>query len=395
MNTTPDPRRGVPSASTMSRLIACHASFHMEQAAPAETESNDEAASGTRIHSVLAHKADASTLNAAEIETLEMCLDQRQQLLTEWNEGNPMLTPDVTLLETRLGLTSSLQVMPVTPESKERFIFTGEPDLVCIKGERAIIIDYKTGRGNTAKALENPQLASLTVLVWMAYPQVKTVRVCIVQPWAGKPTISDYSTNALTLAKSWLLETLRQVSEATPQDTKAGEHCQWCRAKAGCEAFKLAALKEIEVVQPMTLAGMEPETQSKALFARAMELPAPSLAGAVKGLSMVKRYVAAIEGAAKARAAEDAEFQQYFTLREKKGRRSICDVQAVFRRCTEHGVTPEQFTAICSATLGDLKDLLRTATGEKGKSLDAITEGVLEGACEVGKGSLELVEVEV
>lgn len=365
----------------------------MEKHAPPD-EGNEDAASGTRIHAVLAYEADVSTLNATEEETLEMCLRDNKQVIADWVGYDGHAVPDKCMLETRLGLTPEGTVEIATKEGK--YIFTGQADAILIKGSRALVIDYKTGRNETTKAIDNPQLAALAVLVWMFSNQrVTSIRVAIIQPWAGKPSICDYGENALKLAKSWLIETLRAAAASTPDDARTGDHCHYCRAKVACQAYKTAALNQIEIVQPMTIAGMDDETQRKALFARAMELPAPSLAGAVKGLSMVKRYVAAIEGAARMRAADDAEFQRHYTLREKRGRRTITDVQKVFVQCSKHGVTAEQFTAACSVPMGDIKDLLRAATGEKGKNLDALTDAVLEGAVEFGKPTFELTEVEV
>ena len=127
------------------------------------------------------------------------------------------------------------------------------------------------------------------------------------------------------------------------------------------------------------------------MWARALDLPAARLAAAMNGLAMVKRYVATIEGVAKARAENDPEFQQFFTLREKKGRRSIMDVTKVFNACAEHGVTADDFTNHCSIGLGDVKELLRNATHAKGKALDKLHDEVLTGAVEIGKGSVELV----
>lgn len=385
-----DQRRGVPSASGMDRLMNCPASFEMERHAPPEVE-NEDAASGTRIHAVLALQASADILNSDELETCDMCNAQSMRVIADWNGSDGMVTPDQTIYERRLGLTAFGRAMEVAPDSTADFIFTGQADLILVKGNRALVIDYKTGRGDTPLAVDNPQLASLAVLVWLAFPRVEDIRVAIVQPWSGKPTIADYGSNALATAKGWLLATLNEAALAMPSDAKAGDWCKWCKAKAGCAAFKAAALSHVEVLNPMTIAGMDDETQRKALFARAMDLSPEALAATVRGLGMVKRFVAAIDGAARERAREDAEFQRYFALREKKGRRSITDVGKVFSACHSRGVTAEDFTALCSIGLGDVKDALRKATGAKGKALDAINDEVLAGAVEVGKPTFELV----
>jgi len=82
MSTQPDQRRGVPSASGMERLVNCPASFEMEYHAP-DTESAD-AASGTRIHAVLAGQSGEDTLSADEMETCEMCAEQMKNLLCDF-----------------------------------------------------------------------------------------------------------------------------------------------------------------------------------------------------------------------------------------------------------------------------------------------------------------------
>lgn len=386
----PDQRRGVPSASGMERLVNCPASFDMERHAP-DTESAD-AASGTRIHAVLALEASADTLTADEAETCEMCAAQATQVIEAWNESTGMVTPDQTLREQRLGMTALSRVLDVTPESKADFVFTGQADLILVKYDRALVIDYKTGRGDTATALDNAQLAGLAVLVAGRY-NVQSVRVAIVQPWAGKPTVADYDANALALAKSWLLSAIHESAHSTPEDARAGDHCKWCKAKHVCEAYKQAALQVVEVIDPMTIAGMDNETQRKAMFARAMEMPAERLAATMRGLGMVKRFIAAIEGAARMRAAEDQAFQQFYTLKEKNGRRSISNVQLVAGRAFKHGVSVEDFTSFCSISLSATKDLLKKASGAKGKALDAIFDEVIDGATESGKPVMELMEV--
>ena len=76
MNT--DPRRGLPSASAMDRLEACPASFHASKRLP--DSSSEDAESGTRIHKALG-TGDTSELSPDELDTFEMCLDQRQQIV--------------------------------------------------------------------------------------------------------------------------------------------------------------------------------------------------------------------------------------------------------------------------------------------------------------------------
>ena len=383
---TPDQRRGVPSASGMDRVVNCPASWHMEQFAPQEQE-NPDATSGTRIHDALAGFLDIDSLTGAEQETFSMCHEQAQSVIAEWG------TETGRSVELRLGLTAFGMVLEVTPQQTADFVFTGQADLIITDDQgRALIVDYKTGRGDYADAVDNTQLASLAVLV-AGYTSCDQVRVAIIQPWAGKPTICDYSPDALFTAKSWLQNALSDCESASVEDARAGDWCKWCKAKVSCPAFKEKVLQSIEVIDPMSIAGLDDKTQRAAMFARAMEMPAATLAGAKRGLHMVKWYLDAIEGAAKERARNDADFQRFYTLREKKGRRSIEDVLKVYQNCSVHGVTPEDFTSRCSIGLGEVKEALRVATGAKGKALDAMQDQVIAGAVKMSDPSFEVVAV--
>jgi hypothetical protein len=389
-----DERRGVPSASGMERLVNCPPSHELAKFLPPEREdeAGKDAQRGTRIHLALSGDLPEAELNAADAETFDMCQRQAKTLAVEWGISEDF----VAVRERRLGLTVLGRVIEATAKNKlAQFRFTGQADLILIVGDRALVIDYKTGRGDYADAVDNAQLASLAALVCLWRP-VNHIRVAIVQPWVGPPTVADYDEAAMWKAVDWLHASLNKAEMATPADRQAGAWCKFCRVgKAGlCEVANGAALELVEVIEPESLATLPDDKQREAMFARAMELPAEKLAATMRGLAMVERFVAAIKGAAKQRAREDAEFQRFWTLREKKGRRSIADVRKVFERLAAHGVTAEAFTALCSIGLGDVKDLLRTATGSKGKALDSMAETALEGAVEMGAPSYELTQVE-
>ncbi len=389
-----DERRGVPSASGMERLVNCPPSHELARLLlpEGEEEAGKDAQRGTRIHLALSGDLAESELNAADAETFDMCQRQAKALAAEWGLSEDF----VAVRERRLGLTVLGRVIEVTAENKlAQFRFTGQADLILIDGDRALVIDYKTGRGDYADAVDNAQLASLAALVSL-WRSVSAVRVAIVQPWVGPPTVADYDQASLATAVQWVSASLVKAEEATPADRRAGPWCKFCRVgKAGrCDVANAVALELVETVEPESLARLPDDKQREALFARAMEMPAEKLAATMRGLPMVERFVAAIKGAAKQRARDDAEFQRFYELRQKKGKRSIEDVRKVFERCAAHGVTAEAFTALCSIGLGDVKDLIRAATGAKGKALDSMAETALDGAVSFGAPSYELTQVE-
>ncbi len=353
-----DERRGVPSASGMERLVQCPASWQMESTHGVDSES-EAAASGTRIHAVLAGLAEYATLTQAEFETCDMCEQQNDSIHAEWII--PENTP-IELFEERLGLTQLGTVLDVTEDCQADFRFTGQADVIYVDKDRALVIDYKTGRGDTPVAQENAQLAALAVLVAGRF-RVKSVRVAIVQPWAGKPTICDYGPDALVLAKSWLASALEAAENASESDLKAGDWCKWCKAAHTCPALQRSALQELEAVEPMTIAGLDAKLQRSAMFARAIYLTPERHIAAYRGLAMVGRYVDAIEQSFKSRV-ESGEIPGW-AIETKPGNREITDAQKAFAALAPLGVTEADMLAAGSVSIGPLEEAIRKASGIK------------------------------
>jgi hypothetical protein len=255
----------------------------------------------------------------------------------------------------------------VTESTKADVIFTGQFDRLYISGTHGLLIDFKSLRGDHATAIENPQLMSLAVLVAKKH-KLTDVRVALVQPMKGKPTTADFNANGLKLAESWLFAALDAEMESGPDDLRAGDWCKYCKARYGCRKFQEAAIQEVEVIEPATIAGMDGETQRKAMWARALDLPAARLAAAMNGLAMVKRYVETIEGVAKWRAECDPGFQQFFKLKTSQGNREITDAQLAFTALEPLGVTADAALAACKMSIGPLEDAVRKASGIKSKT---------------------------
>lgn len=371
-----DPRRGVPSCSALERLEACPASWAMSQGLP-ETQS-DDANKGTKIHKAL-ELGFTDGLEGDEVETFERCADQADSLIAEWM--SPESSVDlVHLRELRLGLTTIGGVVEVTDKMRFPVVVTGQADVVVIEGKRGLIIDYKTGRGDYTHAAGNAQLRGLAALVSLKF-KLESVRVAIVQPWRGKPTVADYDAQALSMARAWLYHVLAKVRDATPEDAVAGDHCHYCKAgMAGvCPVFRGEAIQPVERMT-VNLNATDKERTKAALFARAMDLPAAELVELYEGLKLVGWYQAAIEGAMRKRV-EDGAIPGY-GMKPGVVRETVTAVGAVWERCSSLGVSAGEFTAACTITKSNLEQLVRGATGKKGKALKETMATVLEGAVE-------------
>ena len=380
-----DERFGVPSASAMRRISNCPPSFKL--ASYFKDPGSDEATTGDRIHAAL-ETLNTDGLTADDLQTFEMCLDQKNELLNNWI-GEEM---DYQVFkEVRLGLTTLGLVRDVTPKTTWKLRFSGKADFVAVFGEGALIVDYKTLHGDHDHASENDQLRALAVLVALRHG-VSQVRVAIVQPWKGKPTVADFDKAALDAATSWLYDTLHREEVSTPDQANAGDWCKHCPARVKCEAFTRTTLAVAETAIMQLPA--DDETARKAMFARAAELPDGELAARYRGLKMLGWYVNAVEGNVRMRAAESGEFaEKYFCIQEGKPKESIEHVDIAFQNLSEIGVTAQDFTAACKTTKKAVTALARKATGQKGRELEATVKRCLEGAVKLGAPPKKLVAV--
>ena len=380
-----DERHGVPSASYMRRIANCPPSFKLGKLFP-DPHTNDSD-TGDKIHKAL-ELGNSDGLGVDELQTYEMCVDQKNSLLDEWIGEEMGYTVH---REKRLVMSPLGKVFDDSPELRITRIFSGKADYVAMFGEGALVIDYKTLHGDHDHAAVNDQLRSLAVLVAERH-KVLQVRVAIVQPWKGKPTVADFDYLALKASRVWLLDALEREANCTPGQLNAGDWCHHCPARVGCKAFDKMALS-VPTTAIMQLPA-DDETARKAMFARAAELPDNELAARYRGLKMLSWYVSAVEGNVRLRAAEGGEFaEKYFQLREGKARESIERVDVAFQNLSALGVTAQDFTAVCKTTKKAVTALARKATGQKGRELDATVKRCLEGAVKLGKPPQKLVAV--
>lgn len=404
MSTSPDPRHGVPSCSSFERLAACPRSFTLSIGQP-DTRSAD-AESGTRIHKWLETQEapEWEALNAAEQETAERCYEQREAIVRDWCAAGG--GPVTVVRERRLGMTLLGNVVDVTPESKARFVFTGQADLTLVEDiGRALVIDYKTGRGDAPVAKDNPQLRGLAALVARRH-KCTQVTVAIVQPWAGPPSVAVFDFSAIEKAVAWSVGLSKQAVEGEGLAPVAGDWCQYCAAKSVCPAIREAATSAPDALSVETLPA-DPDVAKSALVARAVELPADELARLLKGRRLVQWYLNAIEAAARIRLG-NGESIPGFALKETRGKRDLSDAQQAFGKLAPLGITAADMLAACTASLPRLETAVRKRSGIKPgteshkipkfnlttKDAKAATEQALGELIVRRPGSLQLVGVD-
>jgi len=286
----------------------------------APPDDGEAAASGTRIHRWLETEADEdwNALDYSEQDTASMCHAQAHRLLADFEKRHG----EIAWMgrEKRLAINAFGIVLDAA--SSLNRIGSGQADLIAQAGDNLLVIDYKTGRGDITPADSNDQLRGLAALA-SHINHSGSVEVAIVAPLAGQPTVAVFDRNALKAAKAWLVHTWLQAPHAT--ETAAGDWCQYCPARLICKAY---AAHNAATLAPLTQDGLPADKAKEALFARAYEAHATTLAEMGERVKMLEWGAAAIKSAIRKRLEEggkDADELKAagWSLKEEGGAREI------------------------------------------------------------------------
>lgn len=350
-------RENLPSASSAHRYALCHGSFILEQQAPEQTPS-DDAALGNRVHAWLA--GERVQLEPDELDLAMRCKAQADELIATHVDG---------------GRMSEREVRIWAFDDQFRKAWSGKPDLIVINGDRALVIDYKTGRGDVEEATGNLQLRALAVLVADQYA-VEEVVTAIVQPLAGPPSVAIYGHADLAVAAIQMHELMARVRKPGQPRNPSESACRYCKAKSICPDVQATVEKLPALV---TRTGREIAMTGEQI-ARFLEL-APVAEDAIE----------AVRGLAKRRLAEDPASVPGWALKPGATRETITKPEELFGRFSAIGGTSEQFIRSVKISKTDFKTAVREATGRKGRELDDTIDGLLEGLTESKQAAPSLV----
>lgn len=352
-----DERHGVPSCSILGRLEACPASWHLSRGL--QSTAGPDAESGTRIHRWLETAGSEPDLDADEQGTAHRCYSQELDVFADW----AMDADHESFRELRLGLTLSGEVIDVTPETTEPLLYTGRADLIVVQGHRALIIDYKTGRGDTPEAADNPQMRGLARLVGGRF-RVSDVTVCIIQPWVGQPTLARFDDLAIHEAGWWVRNIVRAATSDQQGEPHPGDHCQFCPANGRtCQ-------KSLSEMESLAVHDDEPALVHISLLSN------ESVGKLLSLRQRVKWTIETIEHEARTRL-ERGEDVPGWTLETVQGRREVTDPQAAFNALAPHGLTADDMLGACKASATKLEAALRERLGCTTKAAKATLESAL------------------
>jgi PD-(D/E)XK nuclease superfamily len=256
-----DPRRGLPSASSMARLKECPGSLALSNYVKREgyfVPTNIYANLGIRIHRRLASdfQANNSTdqLDETEEDLCEKCRQLRDSLIADWLGLNAQ--PPDFFAEVRLWYRNG--DIPV---------FSGQPDLIVLdrSGKRGLLLDYKTGRSQPEPIADNHQLRAEVVLLKHTLPKLEEIEAAIIEPWVSWESIRvSYSGEAFKQAEQEILS-ICDAAAFGQSERHAGEWCRYCSGRVYCkEAF--AYIEKIPSFPAVNRDSLDDEGLSKAKF---------------------------------------------------------------------------------------------------------------------------------
>lgn len=233
---SPDERLGLPSASGMGRLMLCPASFLREQRLKGVVGDGKACERAARRGEVIHNAVHKSKLEALKFSD-RICAER------------------LMFIEAQMVNKHSFEGAEVIREIRhwyyqdEKAIFSGKPDAVHLLGNRAMVINYKTGHYMPDLLPNNWQLICEAALVAWTYKVDEVVGV-LIHPNCDKvsgKTSQDFiyqSSRLLSHSLPKLVMACREAVNPFVLGTPEPSACKFCLAKKGsqCEEYQEAKI---------------------------------------------------------------------------------------------------------------------------------------------------------
>lgn len=389
-----DPERGNWTSASNSEADSRCAGRHLaQQQAPPQVESAD-ASFGNAIHSALATN-DASKLPLEQREIFEACQKLTVDCMAKVFAKGVGLT---YFREKRLWAAWT----PIIDGAPREIRHSGQTDFVCIGGDTALILDYKTLAGDVAESSTNLQLRDLCVLVWggSAVPvgidqveyRIKRVAAAVIQPLVThSPEITVYEEADLIRASAEMMERVFASNDPNAPRVAGEPQCKYCRAKANCAEYQAFATQSLPMVAKslvdVPMANWDAQQCSQFLAGRAL----------------AQSWLDDAYEAIKARLMANQLELEGWSLRDGAERKHIDNPQALFDRFSLLPVGNGQendkfedrlakFMSVIEIKQSELKERVNEITGHRGKKLEATMEQLFRGITHVSKNKPSIVK---
>lgn len=329
-----DARGSLPSASRMTRIFNCPASFQLNALETPETSAAAE--EGRILHRVMelsvkyAYDSEKAELNALfkslndeQMAAVNFALARVKPLIDEY--------ADFTT-ENRLWAKSKL--------------FSGQGDLIVINSRaETVIVDYKFGRGEVEPAERNYQLAAMAVLLADNFDELRTIRAMIIQPRAldkGKRiTECVYTMDDVDAAREAINAACKEAIEAEQPRQKCGYWCNYCPSAYRCKAAQL------EIAKQYALATSTPQ----------LAVGKHNAVDMFEKATVVKKLCDEVLAAVKAWVQDNPDHGTALELTAGAKRSKLGDAGKIFDAVCGVGISPEEFVGCCDVGMTKLQSL--------------------------------------
>lgn len=341
-----DERGALPSASRMTRIFNCPASFQLNALETPETSAAAE--EGRMLHramelAVQQFPEDIHEEMRADFDDVKSRLsDEQEQAFSTacWLVSRNVVdgfragdeTGNVELYEKRFWAKSKL--------------FSGQGDAVFIKDNgEATIVDYKFGRGEVEPAERNYQLAAMAVLLADNFDGLRTIRAMIIQPRALDKTkrITEcvYTMDDVDAAREAINAACKEAVEYAQPRQKCGYWCNYCPSAYRCKAAQLEIAKQYALATstPKLAVGKHNAVE---MFEKA---------------TVVKKLCDEILGVVKKWVQDNPDHGTALELTAGAKRSKLGDAGKIYDAVCDVGISPEEFVGCCDVGMTKLQSL--------------------------------------
>lgn len=200
--------------------------YHLKVAKDVEDKAGPEAAYGVEVHKAAEDYFKEGTPVPEKFAFMRPVLESFEKL------------PGTKHTEIRFGVKRTEAGYEACKFFDKDVWYRGIADLVILNGDKARVIDYKTGKN--AKYADTKQLDLMAGSIFLRYPEVQKIKAALVYVVSGEFVPKEYERDSVLKylnVFSWQLDRLDHAYASGVWNPVSGPLCGWCPV-VSCENWK-------------------------------------------------------------------------------------------------------------------------------------------------------------
>lgn len=337
---------------------------------------------GTRIHEALEVRNPSALQSEEEIEIYDQLIKDEDEVFLYVFAG----TEGVDIRrEERLRLTIDADAPTF-----------GTCDIVALKGNEALVADYKTGISYIDPPRENWQAKAYTLGVFQQFPHVNTIHFAFLVPRNGGVITGSFDRDELASLRNEISEVVRNAERTRPKwaagtididDLNPSTNCRYCRYEDKCPALGAVC---IEIANRAGKPGMIPPGPIRASDVENPE----TMARLYLVARIVEDWASSIKFRALSMVLEGTELPG-LQLKSMGTPLVVDDNVNLTKLAAEFGLDQEEVIETATLSLNKIGDAIKkkAPSGKKGKFVDAFRDRAIDlGIATEGKTRFTLTQ---